>query len=538
ISIGSSSPIPTMSADYIEKMVAEDKTDNLIVTSFVDKPHWQIDFERYKECRQFKALIFSIKEPAIQKENKTYRQWVAEKFSVSKEKREKKGMQASMKEDCVEDMEKHPLFPAPYLIHISAERKLKTKGPVRGPMDKRFYNNPDASTGELQTACGVWAFSGLLKQPGDTFRVRVDAIYESMKEKGMRPHEFTLTVRVRSKRNLKIEHLNTASYPLKVCGDKYELVSKEIMGLFSRQFYDNFCRGCECMRKRHSRPWNMEPRKTENPVAFEEALILLLEMLHSGKVDRINVKNIGKLYKIAMRFGFQGIYSRLERHLIDICWETTLRDKLNTALLTADDNEMKEATDFLLTKYNTFEDLSNLYTSVKDAKISKYLLDQLFQVLREAQQQATVNSASHLYFRCDEHRKLIIQLNRTVLPKMVDLVIKDFYLLSLHYNSRHGPKYDWHGGALHSYTLADDRFFTGEEAGKESVPPAGTWAFILRKEKNGRSHFCLTKDRPTENTIYIGYGVKGRNNVKRGDIVKKAGVHYFALSARHTLSSS
>ncbi|GMT26779.1 hypothetical protein PFISCL1PPCAC_18076, partial [Pristionchus fissidentatus] len=62
----------------------------------------------------------------------------------------------------------------------------------------------------------------------------------------------------------------------------------------------------------------------------------------------------------------------------------------------------------------------------KDAKISKYLLDQLFQVLREAQQQATVNSASHLYFRCDEHGKFIIQLNRVALPKMVDLVIKQF----------------------------------------------------------------------------------------------------------------
>ncbi|GMT26778.1 hypothetical protein PFISCL1PPCAC_18075, partial [Pristionchus fissidentatus] len=115
--IGSSSPIPTMSADYIEKALVHDRVDDLHVTTFVDKPHWQIDVERYKECRQVQALIFSIKEPPVHNEYPNFPLKVQERLAAKREMREKKRMKALMKEDYVEDMEKHPLFPALYLIH-------------------------------------------------------------------------------------------------------------------------------------------------------------------------------------------------------------------------------------------------------------------------------------------------------------------------------------------------------------------------------------------------------------------------------------
>ncbi|GMT26983.1 hypothetical protein PFISCL1PPCAC_18280, partial [Pristionchus fissidentatus] len=518
ISIGSSPTIPTMSAEYIETVVVKATAPHdLGITSFVDQPHWQLNVERHGTDAHVQALILSIKEPqpAIRKESKSFSEKgkeFLEKLSISsksKGSRFVKVVNEAVERSRSIDTFEEPVYPVPYLVHISAKRTIK---PVSGMKDSRFYSLPASPTGNETVEFGVWAFSGELRNPGDKFRVRVDAIVELMKEEGLAPHNYLLTVRVRTRRNLRIENLNTALTDVYLHSNKFERVSKEIMSLLSKQFDDVFY---------HRHDHRFGPNPGEDMKKFDEMMRLLIEFINAGKMDGFHFGNVAYLFELVKRFQFAGIYSRLGRVLMHVVSDPYLtRAQMDVVLQLADAHGLREATAYIIKDYRTFENTYGLYDRFKDSKISRGLLNQVFQRLLDLHERDVYSSACHLYFRT-EAGDAIVQLNRAQLPKMVTQLIAFFAV-----PSRTGPLFHWDNkNQLFSPNRAAEELWTKEEAGKDSVPD-GAWALILRREGEDRYRLLMVKERPTAHTIYVGHVVQGADLIDSGESVTKTGVHY------------
>ncbi|GMT18652.1 hypothetical protein PFISCL1PPCAC_9949, partial [Pristionchus fissidentatus] len=470
---------PTMSIEYIDEVIYHepiDFTHNLrLVVARIDRPEWVV------KC-DYRSLFVSLRDPPspiiLKKEKKSLVKSLKEKVSRHKQVADRPTLQ----DFCL----------SPYSVHVSAHRGN------RGKVEE----------------LGQWSFSGQLA-PGHTFHIRTDGILESFHDGA--PSDVVLTVRVRSKRSLRLENLNTAQTVLDIGENCYEFVSKEILALsspfFNAFFYGGF------MESGMSGPIKMRPLLGENPRDYEEGMSLLLGYVHHGDLDRVNAFNVHHMLNMAERYRVNGINRKIEKYLIQYCEENPSTANWEAAIIAADEFQLNIVSDKVIPMYRKPEQVWELQSRLK-GKMTMKLAEMLFSILKLRVNDATLVRTCHLYFQFHEGN-VIVQLNRARLPKTISRLVDHFS--GVKYDA---PHFYWNDkNRLISAEPAPNSLWNGEDASKKTVPD-DSWALVLKKGSDHRSRLMLAKDRP--DGVYLGFVVT-RASLLRGERCLATGLHKFEV---------